>query len=773
MSPFAPRGLLVLAALAASSALWLALLGPLGLLPYVGCWMLAAPYFLAPLRGALRAEALGVLALFGSAASLDYLDDLLGYQQRVTLALVVCTIAYAVQRRREAREIVRSPALLLLGAFFAQQIWSAAVFNPGEVWSLLQNRVSVLATVVAGAALMRRERGQLLLPALGIVGALVSVPVMIWEVAHPDQVLFPSASIIGPVRAGGLFAQPNNVGCAISFAAAFLLALRTRAQLSRGVALWLGGALGLGLLACASRGAMLVVAALGGASIWVAAARRAGRPPLVGALVVSALLVMVLPPIGQAAAALSDELQDRGIEQADRLGEVLLALSGRPDDLVDDDSSRGTPGRRGARPDRRAADLRARHAQLCRRETAPLTHAIPRRVGRKRPGRRRAVRRAAGGADPGGGAGRAVGARGRRVLARRLAAHPLRQPRRARISPHGAAARLRVRAAAAQGGRRRGGADMNSRMGPPFDDIGGLLDQLRREDPARPALSFYRGRELDGRMSYGELLARVEQFAGALCALGVRGGDRVAVLAPNRLEIPPLYLALWRLGAAVVPLNPGAPDEDWRQVLARSQACGLIATRERLATHERPAPGFARSLEDLAGGEKAPEIRARATGPAIILYTSGTTASPKGVTLAQRNLICNAWSMARNFRLRHTTQLAVLPLFHAHALGFGMMSALTTGGHLVLTEKLDPFTWAEVIRAENVEFTSVVPSLLPLLLGARVTREKVPSLRALLVSSAPLARERAREFEDKTGIPLIQGWGLSEYTNFACCVSPV
>jgi long-chain acyl-CoA synthetase len=128
--------------------------------------------------------------------------------------------------------------------------------------------------------------------------------------------------------------------------------------------------------------------------------------------------------------------------------------------------------------------------------------------------------------------------------------------------------------------------------------------------------------------------------------------------------------------------------------------------------------------------------------------------------------------MAQHFGMDGTTQLAVLPLYHAHAFGFGLMTALSTGGHLVFTERLEPFTWAHVIRAESVEVTSVVPTLLPMLLAANVARDKVPTLRHILVSSAPLTPDVARQFESRTTIPLILGWGLSEYTNFACCVSP-
>jgi long-chain acyl-CoA synthetase len=311
--------------------------------------------------------------------------------------------------------------------------------------------------------------------------------------------------------------------------------------------------------------------------------------------------------------------------------------------------------------------------------------------------------------------------------------------------------------------------------GPGETDIPALLARLARVGP-RPALSFYRGKTLDGRLSYDELYTRVEQLAGGLYERhGVRAGDRVALLAPNRLEIPVLVLALLRLGAVVVPLNPGSGVEDWTYVLRHSGARGLCATRDladRVAPEARPA--FTLLVEDAFSvrGEAPGAPGGLAEQLGVVLYTSGTTGSPKGVALRQRSLLWNAWSMARNFGLDATTQLAVLPLYHAHAFGFGLMTALSTGGHLVFTERLEPFTWAAVLRAESVAVTSVVPTLLPMLLAARVTRDQVPTLRHIMVSSAPLPVDLARDFETRTRIPLVQGWGLSEYTNFACCVSP-
>ncbi len=314
-----------------------------------------------------------------------------------------------------------------------------------------------------------------------------------------------------------------------------------------------------------------------------------------------------------------------------------------------------------------------------------------------------------------------------------------------------------------------------------FEDVPALLDGLARLPPERPALTFYKGKTRAGRWTYGQLLGAVDRFTRRLRDdLGVRQGDRVAVLAPNRLEVPALFLAAMRLGAAVVPLNPTTPPTDWDYILAHSEARLVFGARELLDRLVR-RPDVVCPFEDepapADGGAAAAPVGAAAAGAgslanqmAIVLYTSGTTGNPKGVALGQGSLLANAWSMAVNFRFEDETQLAVLPLYHAHALGFGLMTTLTTGGHLVFMERFDPFAWGEVLRLESVTLTSVVPTLLQPLLQIGVRADKVSKLRAVLVSSAPLTATLARDFEEKTKLRLLQGWGLSEYTNFACCL---
>ncbi|HXU68721.1 MAG TPA: class I adenylate-forming enzyme family protein [Polyangia bacterium] len=308
-----------------------------------------------------------------------------------------------------------------------------------------------------------------------------------------------------------------------------------------------------------------------------------------------------------------------------------------------------------------------------------------------------------------------------------------------------------------------------------LEDFPALLLRLHAGDRAAPALSFHRGRKLAGSLAYGELVDRVERAAATLHRMGVRIGDRVALASPNGLDLPVWMLAVWRVGAVAVPLNPNASNGDWKLVLEHAGVRGLIAAPELADAPAAAGLGFVRSFDEGCGPlptTPTPMPPGIADEAAIILYTSGTTGLPKGVTLSQRNLLANAQGMAAAFRLAHATQLAVLPLFHAHALGFGFLSALVSGGHLVLGERFDPLAWGELVRTHAASWASVTPHLLPLLMEARVHRRDLPSLRGLLVSSAPLGSDLARRFEETTAIPLVHGWGLSEFTNFACVTDP-
>lgn len=300
-------------------------------------------------------------------------------------------------------------------------------------------------------------------------------------------------------------------------------------------------------------------------------------------------------------------------------------------------------------------------------------------------------------------------------------------------------------------------------------------------DSAQDAIVFYEGRKRSHALTYRELRLQAFQVAARLRSNGVEAGDRVALLSRNSGFVAPLVLGAWALGASVLPLNATGDPADWCELTERAGARLLVASVDYL-------PSLADALFDTAsfpvielealfaaercGSSPLPVEPSERGRPGVVLFTSGTTGGSKGVILPLAKLMKNASLMARRLDLARPKHLAVLPLYHAHALGVGLLSTLLTRGTLILTDGLEPFTWSRVISDEGVTFTSLVPHMLPLLQMAGVEQCLVPSLRGILVSSAPLAPRVAREFVLRTKIELLQGWGLSEFCNFATCTAP-
>lgn len=292
-----------------------------------------------------------------------------------------------------------------------------------------------------------------------------------------------------------------------------------------------------------------------------------------------------------------------------------------------------------------------------------------------------------------------------------------------------------------------------------------------------PAITFYHvGRKEC--VDYAELHTQCHQWAGFLTECwSLSAGGRVALCAYNETAVVPIALAVIASGRVLVPLNPDSDTAFIESVLDQASVEAVILGDD-IPLRVRDYLIGRIPLCVFSGAVVLPRQDAvvisddqhRCDVIAMLLFTSGTTGKPKGVALSQSALIANASGLIKNFKLNGTAQLAVMPLFHAHAFGFGLMTALLSGGHLVLTRGIDPRLWKRAIREQEVVYTSLVPSLLHVLLRTRVTQSDVPSLRGILVSSAPLATNLAAEFMRSSGVRLIHGWGLSEYTNFACCM---
>lgn len=299
----------------------------------------------------------------------------------------------------------------------------------------------------------------------------------------------------------------------------------------------------------------------------------------------------------------------------------------------------------------------------------------------------------------------------------------------------------------------------------------------RGGDP-RPYLVFFSEKGERRELSYRELAARVAARARALSRrAGVGRGDRVALLMHNDPEAPVTYLACWALGASAVPVNLGEDDERIGYVLEHSEAKAAVflpELRERALGFRAHAGRVERWLatdEPEEPAALAPDADVEPEDEALVVYTSGTTGAPKGVVLTQQNLLVDADAIARWHGLgRESRLMCVLPTHHVNGLVVTLVTPLLVGGSVVLNRRFRTGDFWPRLAHEGVDVVSVVPTLLAFLLedeaasrGLDLARFRYP-----ICGAGPLTVELARRFEERFGVPIVHGYGLSETTCYSC-----
>ncbi|MFB7718971.1 class I adenylate-forming enzyme family protein [Nocardia sp. NPDC056100] len=260
--------------------------------------------------------------------------------------------------------------------------------------------------------------------------------------------------------------------------------------------------------------------------------------------------------------------------------------------------------------------------------------------------------------------------------------------------------------------------------------------------------------------------ARVDAAASVLFAAGVRAGDVVALVLPNRVELVVALFAAWRLGAALTPVNPGLTDDDIRYQIADSGARVVIGDPDRA--------GVTLDVETLTqatGCTPAPVI---GSGPALIIYTSGTTGRPKGVVLDHDNLAAMCAMIIGALGLDGTDHsLLVLPLFHVNGIVVSVLSPLLAGGRTTIAGKFSATAFFERVERVRPTYFSAVPAIYALLYALpEGPRPDTSSLRIAICGAAPMPSELITRFEHRYGVPIVEGYGLSEGT-CASTLNPV
>lgn len=249
----------------------------------------------------------------------------------------------------------------------------------------------------------------------------------------------------------------------------------------------------------------------------------------------------------------------------------------------------------------------------------------------------------------------------------------------------------------------------------------------------------------NGSLTWSELDGLASGFAQCLSENGVRAGERVAIIVPNRPEFVIAFLALLKLGATPAPLNP---------LLKSEELAGYTEDlRPKLVIDQVKAePGRWRTVS-------------QTSAPGLILYTSGSTGRPKGavfnhsaITFASRS-----WGEPVMRLTPEDTVLAALPLAHSLGLKGTLLAPLLFGSVVALVERFSPEAVFDAIRRHRVSVFPGVSTLFRRLLNSPAfSQADFSSLRLAVSGAAPCPWELASEWREKTAVRILRGYGMTE-----------
>jgi long-chain acyl-CoA synthetase len=343
------------------------------------------------------------------------------------------------------------------------------------------------------------------------------------------------------------------------------------------------------------------------------------------------------------------------------------------------------------------------------------------------------------------------------------------------------------------------------------------LADLARDHGSKPAL-FFKGISL----SYGELESASNAFAAALAALGVRPGDRVALVLPN---CPPFLIAefgAWKAGAIVVALNPTYTERELETALAGTQASTVVALtafydriktiqertevrrviatsikeylppllrvlftlfKEKKTGHRitlKPGDFWFQDLLETHRASPRPGVTVRPDDRAVILGSGGTTGTPKGVVGLHRHYVAAGlqifeWTKSAKETWTDVIMLP-LPLFHVYAnVGVQSLAFVAPNPLSLVPNPRDIDDLLKTIKQVRPAFFNGVPTLYSAILNhpdVRAGKVDLSSIKICFSGAAALMAETKRQFEKLTGARIVEGYSLTE-AMMACCINPV
>lgn len=292
------------------------------------------------------------------------------------------------------------------------------------------------------------------------------------------------------------------------------------------------------------------------------------------------------------------------------------------------------------------------------------------------------------------------------------------------------------------------------------------------------------------RRSYAEFDERTTRLAGGLQALGVRPGDKIACYMPNSIELLEAYYATSKAGAVTVFLNALLTAREIRFVLQDSEskviftAPGLLSNvqevrpdaghLETIVVHGGAPPPDTVRFDDVLKGGPYRDVPVKAEDVAWLGYTSGTTGRPKGAILTHLGATHVGATVADRFGYREDDiVLCALPLFHSYAVNSCMIQVMMAGAGQVILERFTPDGILQAIQEHRITIFPGVPTMFNYLVNfPDRAKYDLTSLRLAKSAGAVLSAKLMHDFETLYGVPLVDGYGITEAHSFVTLNDP-
>lgn len=332
-----------------------------------------------------------------------------------------------------------------------------------------------------------------------------------------------------------------------------------------------------------------------------------------------------------------------------------------------------------------------------------------------------------------------------------------------------------------------------------------LFQEAVTNNPSGVATIFF-----GAKISYRKLDDLVNRFASALAAIGVKTGDRVALVLPNLPAYPIAHFAILKLGGVLVPTNPLYVERELEYQLSNSGAETVVVLDQLYSRLERIRSNTAVKrvvlvrvadflpwllgkfyrFKNRSGVRSNPErqvytyrdlmkqplppvpvAKVSSDSDAILLYTGGTTGVSKGAVLTHRNLVVNVYQIKKwlwSIQEGKEVLLCVLPFFHSYGMTTGMHLAVVSRSTMLLVPRFELADVIKQIRKHNPTIFCAVPSMYNAINRySRINNSDLASIRLCISGGAALPEAVQKKFEELTGGKLVEGYGLSEMSPVA------